>query len=95
MQFSHVGFRERDLTIQILSIQIAWIECPCSGFEDVLALPLIELFLRGEVRNQVVLLFGREGRVAVLRCEERHLAARFRVRRRVSASTASSILPAA
>jgi hypothetical protein len=53
MQLSYISFRER-----VLAIQIARIERPRGGFEDVLALPLIQFFFRGEVGDKVILLLG-------------------------------------
>ena len=52
--------------------KIPWIKRPRRGFEDVLALPLIQLFLRGEIRDEIVLLFGRQRCIAISRSEEGH-----------------------
>lgn len=54
VQLSHVVLSEG-----ILPLKISRVKCPAVGFENILALPLVEFFLRCEIRDEVVLFLGR------------------------------------
>ncbi len=90
MKISHVGLGQR-----ITSAKMVWRQCPRICFENVLAFPLVQLFLGREIGDQICLLSGRQRRVAPSVREQSHRTPRFLSSRLVSASTASSTRPTA
>src|ERR1700722_9593276 len=68
---------------------------PRVGFENILSLPLVKLLFGRKIGNEFCLLVCRQRCVALTLREEHHSSPRFRSRRLVSASTASSTRPTA
>jgi len=90
VKIPHIGLDER-----IVPAEMVDRECPGIGLDDILSFPFVEFFLGREVRNEVRLFFGGEGCVSFALGEEIQRTPRFRSRRFVSASTASSTRPTA
>ncbi len=90
MEISYVWLDKR-----VTPAKIVRCECPRIRFENVLAFPLIQLFLGRQVGNEIGPLIGGQRRVSVAFREEIQRTPRFLRSRLVSASTASSTRPTA
>src|ERR1700722_4540587 len=90
MEVSDIRLNQR-----IASAKATEIEGPRVRFENVLSFPLVKLLFGRKIGNEFCLLVCRQRCVALTLREEHHSSPRFRSRRLVSASTASSTRPTA